>query len=71
MTKTFPAACRKCGVSLPPGAPRLVVEGWWWCPDCVYREEIRQDAPEMSKPPRANRKHPQKETLFDALGDVA
>jgi hypothetical protein len=57
--------CFNCDKSLPKDAARLIVRGWWWCADCVYREEINPNAPELTPASRANPKHPQKETLFN------
>jgi hypothetical protein len=42
------ATCRKC--DKPVGVTRIVIEGWWWCPSCVYLREHPEAATTDSGP---------------------
>jgi hypothetical protein len=71
------AHCMNCDV--PLSRARLVIAGWWWCPDCAY--ELEHEGPADRRPTparrdqenpagrasalaRRSRRGPQEETLF-------
>jgi hypothetical protein len=55
------ARCFICGGSL--GRTRLVVNGLWLCPDCLYRSE-HGEPPAPKQPSPVRRGAPQEERLF-------
>jgi uncharacterized Zn finger protein (UPF0148 family) len=53
--------CHIC--KTPLRRAKIVVDGLWACPDCVYALEYGVALP-ASSPPRSRRLHPQEERLF-------
>lgn len=58
---------KTCGVPLPSSKSRIFKNGIWWCPDCIYRQEVNPE-PEQLKRERKP-KRPQDEALLDVLAD--
>jgi hypothetical protein len=60
VTKRLPR-CRACDVVLR--GPKLVVDGWWLCPDCTYEHDYGPTTRVRASEPRP--RQPQAEQLFD------